>query len=699
MNVPKISVIIPVYNAEQYLAKCLDSILEQPFRDIEVICVDDGSTDGSLRILKDYQQLDSRLRVLTQKNQHAGVARNYGMEIARGEYIHFMDADDWVMPEVYEEWYNIAKDQEADVCVSAYYIHDVETDKITKKDNSPSKLHMYSCNFHQHPKEMLYASVVPWNKIYRREFLEENKLRFEALFCANDRSFYFGVISKAKSVTFIKKGYINYNINIPTSLTGTARLQHFDCHFASFQTIWKIFEDYSNEIKSMILDIGVMDIINFYNRAVGTEYEKPIRKQIHEFFRVIDISVLENEPSNYNWYHDYLLFSCYDERNDETFSLIREAVRSEKQRSQSLLEQKRRLDKKLKSTEASMKLLREDLSSTLASLSFRVGRIITFLPRKLRGFVRYFRENTFSYAMRLTWFYIAEILAQYLHTPYPTKPMPWGLNKGKRTPRVIVSLTSWPGRIHIVHKTVRTLLQQRFRPDMVILWLANEQFPNKERDLPKELLALKKSGLTIRWCKDMRPYKKLIPALKAYPDDIIVTADDDAYYGEDWLEKLYNSYLTSDSTVVHCHRITRMYKVDDQWRHLTSSRLLYPCPSYLHKLVGLGGVLYPPHVFHEDILDEKKFMELAPTNDDVWFWLMAALNGVKVAAVPGANPYPKPVEGSQDNGSLFSINEQGDMLFWKDFYRTLDAYPQLKELLDQEYEQLHEMERMQATAN
>ena len=699
MSVPKISIIIPVYNAEQYLMQCLDSILEQPFRDIEVICIDDGSTDGSLDILAGYQRKDPRIRVLTQENQYAGVARNHGMKHARGEYIHFMDADDWVLPEIYEDWYNIAKDQEADVCAAAYNIHDISTGKTTKKDNSPSKLHIYTCNFSQRPKELLYASVVPWNKIYRREFLEQEKIQFEELFCANDRSFYFRVITKAKAITFIKKAYINYNVNIPTSLTGTARLQHFDCHFRSFQTIWKIFEGYDNDIKSMVLDIGMKDIINFYNRSVETEYEKPIRKQIKEFLVNIDISVLTAPQSTYSWYQDYLLFSCYEEKNDEAFSLLQAEVRREKQRCQRYMDQKKKLDEQLKVAERSKKSLQRELTSQRQSLSFRLGRVVTFLPRKLRGFIGCVRDNTFSYAIALAWFYMVEFLSRYLPIPSVPKPRPWGLNKEKRTPKVIVSLTSYPGRIYIVHKTIRTLLHQQFKPDMVILWLANEQFPNKERDLPKELLKLKKSGLTIAWCNDTRPYKKLIPALKAYPDDIIVTADDDAYYAEDWLEKLYRSYETAEDTLIHCHRITRMYKVDGEWRHLTSSRLLYPCPSYLHKLVGLGGVLYPPHVFHKDILDEKKFMELAPTNDDVWFWLMAALNGVKVTAIPGANPYPRPVEGSQDNGSLCSVNERGDALFWKDFYRVLNAYPQLKELLDQEYETLHTVEHTLVDAN
>ena len=94
-QMPKVSVIIPVYNAEKYLRQCLDSVVNQTLREIEIICVDDGSTDGSLAILQEYAANDARIKVLTQKNQYAGVARNNGMAAAQGKYFAFLDADDY----------------------------------------------------------------------------------------------------------------------------------------------------------------------------------------------------------------------------------------------------------------------------------------------------------------------------------------------------------------------------------------------------------------------------------------------------------------------------------------------------------------------------------------------------------------------------------------------------------------------------
>lgn len=113
----KVSVILPVYNVERYLKKCMDDILGQTLREIEVICIDDGSTDGSLGILREYEQKDERVRVLEQENTGAAFARNRGMELAKGEYLSFLDSDDFYEPEMLERAYLRAKETQADVTI------------------------------------------------------------------------------------------------------------------------------------------------------------------------------------------------------------------------------------------------------------------------------------------------------------------------------------------------------------------------------------------------------------------------------------------------------------------------------------------------------------------------------------------------------------------------------------------------------
>ena len=98
----------------------------------------------------------------------------------------------------------------------------------------------------------------------------------------------------------------------------------------------------------------------------------------------------------------------------------------------------------------------------------------------------------------------------------------WGLNEDKRTPQLIVSLTTHPARINYVHYTINTLLTQKLKPDKIILWLEEENFPKGESELPQQLLRLKDLGLTIEWCEKLKSYTKLIPALRKYPDDILL---------------------------------------------------------------------------------------------------------------------------------------------------------------------------------
>lgn len=212
----------------------------------------------------------------------------------------------------------------------------------------------------------------------------------------------------------------------------------------------------------------------------------------------------------------------------------------------------------------------------------------------------------------------------------------FGLNEKHREDRVIVSLTSYPDRIYDIHYTLYSLLSQTFKPDKVVLWLAKEQFPNGEQDIPERVLTLQKSGLSIKWCDDIKSYKKLIPSLKEYPDDIIVTADDNIFYGEKWLEELMFQY---DGENIICHRayevdyVNNVFKPYSEWvKCIQSDRA-----NVKYMPASCGGTLYPPHSLHSDTCEKNLFMKLAPNCDDLWFWSMAVLGGKKIKIVPSSN--------------------------------------------------------------
>ena len=210
-----------------------------------------------------------------------------------------------------------------------------------------------------------------------------------------------------------------------------------------------------------------------------------------------------------------------------------------------------------------------------------------------------------------------------------------GINEQQRTTKLIVSLTSFPERMYDLHFCLYSLLTQTLKPDEVILWLAADEFPNKEADLPQKVLKLKENGLTIKWCENIGSYKKLIPALKEYPDDIIVTADDDIFYPSVWLEKLYSSYL-KNSEYIHCHRAHKItfdasgcIEPYEKWKKCIDDKTA----SFINFFTGAGGILYPPNCFYKDILNEDIFTQLAPRADDIWFWAMCVLNNKKIKVI------------------------------------------------------------------
>ena len=211
----------------------------------------------------------------------------------------------------------------------------------------------------------------------------------------------------------------------------------------------------------------------------------------------------------------------------------------------------------------------------------------------------------------------------------------WGLNKEERERKIIISLTSYPLRMDEITYTIYSLLNQKLKADEVILWLAKEEFPNLEEDIPKNVLKLKENGLSIKWYHNVYSYKKLIPTLKKHPNDLIVTVDDDIYYPQDWLEKLYNTHLSNpDDIIIHRARHIIM-KNKKEFTDYTTWKLIKEETeaSYLNFMTGAGGILYPPHKLYQDVFNEERFLELCKYGDDIWFWAMAVLKHTKFKVV------------------------------------------------------------------
>ena len=259
-----------------------------------------------------------------------------------------------------------------------------------------------------------------------------------------------------------------------------------------------------------------------------------------------------------------------------------------------------------------------------------------------------------------------------------------GVTKEKRSAQIIVSLTSFPGRISCAHLSINTLLQQTMKPDRLILWLAEEQFPQKENELPTNLTELTKLGLEIKWCEDLKSYKKLLPALKEFPNDIIITADDDIYYEPDWLESLYKAYKKHNCII--CQRPRRLYLNNDKINVYTSRKsegMDLSKPDYFNQMLGGTGCLYPPHSLHKDVLNYNIAKELLPTNDDIYFWAMAVLNNTKIGIAKGFNGNIFQMDSGENTlGHINSHLEQNEQK--NPFEILCNEYPQLMKILKSE---------------
>ena len=188
MEQPKVSVIMPVWGVEKYVGRAVESILGQTLRDIELLCVDDGSPDDSGRILDLYASRDVRMRVFHQENAGAPAARNLAMNHARGEYLCFVDADDWAEPSMLEDLYNLGHKNALELVVSGFFIDtycdDAETDCFRQVLQVPDQVFSTPQEFHEQAYRLFDKNQFypPWNKLYLRSYIEEHSLRFPSTF-------------------------------------------------------------------------------------------------------------------------------------------------------------------------------------------------------------------------------------------------------------------------------------------------------------------------------------------------------------------------------------------------------------------------------------------------------------------------------------------------------------------------------------
>jgi glycosyltransferase involved in cell wall biosynthesis len=242
MAMAKVSILIPIFNVEKYLVECLDSVISQTLKDIEIICINDGSTDSSLSIIKKYAAKDPRIVVIDKKNSGYGDSMNQGLKKASGEYIGIVESDDWAEPDMFEKLYKLAKKHDVEVVKSNFFEY-LSNANSNKKFNLflPREVDKVLDPVSSNSDIFLQMPAI-WSGIYRRDFLNKNDIKFLPTPGASfqDTGFNFKVWASAKKVYFTDQAYLHYRIdNESSSVKSLAKVYNVNQEYASIKDFLK----------------------------------------------------------------------------------------------------------------------------------------------------------------------------------------------------------------------------------------------------------------------------------------------------------------------------------------------------------------------------------------------------------------------------------------------------------------------------
>ena len=280
----KISVVIPVYNIERYLEECLDSVIGQTLESIEIIVINDGSTDNSLKIIEKYQKKDSRIILVTQENKGVSEARNKGIELASGEYVTFIDGDDFVDLKMYEELYK--NSENADIVFSNMNIYNDKTKKSKHLDfKLPFEKEEYGIFYFK------YSFIGVYNKIYKRSFLLKNNLFFEKDLRYEDILFTLKACLYAKKYKFVKKNHYFYRVgrngSITTTDDETLKIREFKKIIKLIEKEENIYEDIDFSYARIYFEKISMKLWILRSKGIKAKREELeiLEKQIKRIFK------------------------------------------------------------------------------------------------------------------------------------------------------------------------------------------------------------------------------------------------------------------------------------------------------------------------------------------------------------------------------------------------------------------------------
>ncbi|MCI8454323.1 MAG: glycosyltransferase family 2 protein [Lachnospiraceae bacterium] len=394
----KVSVIIPVYNSERFLRDCLESVMGQTLNEIEVICVDDGSTDTSEEILEEYAKRDRRILLLRQEHKGGGYARNLGIGAANGEYLSFLDSDDFFEPDMLEEIYLRCKSCNADIGVYGVQCYHeatgAENDEPSglRKEFLPEKEIFSWKDIPDHIFNTFHNW--PWNKLFRHDFVKRNKLRFQEIWRTNDLLFTAKALILAERIVAVDKPLIHYRIQTHGNCQSTNSLYPFS-FYTAFKALKDFLKEYGiwNEVRcsyqNHALDgcIANLDSLEFgkSHRNLYEQLKTTIFDELElNTLKEEDVFSINKEKFKRMWkicdanYLDYVLDRA-DAYRKWCQNLQFSSYRSERMLERCIEEE--RAHKNQMSDQ--IQKLQQELDRLVNTKTFKAGRLIMYLPQKI----------------------------------------------------------------------------------------------------------------------------------------------------------------------------------------------------------------------------------------------------------------------------------------------------------------------------
>lgn len=293
----KVSIIIPFYNPGKYFKDCLNSVSNQSLDDIEVICVDDGSTDGSLEYISSEFSSDSRFKIISQANNGAGVARNKAIDIATGEFILFLDADDWIERDACEKLYYRAKILDVDLILfDSLWHHKHKTNRVSyfSKEEFKEDSQLFTFNYNYIRDKMMRGILgVIWNKFYKTSFIKEKNIRFPSYLIYNDIEFHFKTILLADSINYYPEVFYHYIYTNEDSIQNSLSDTEYEMLWIDvINSIANFLKEYGlfNSFKKEFLNYFLLYSRNKFN-SISNQYKETFFVKLKYFFESLSISV------------------------------------------------------------------------------------------------------------------------------------------------------------------------------------------------------------------------------------------------------------------------------------------------------------------------------------------------------------------------------------------------------------------------